>query len=73
MPHNLQSNKKLYYIHNFKDVLFLQTIDIQTEIDKINVDFSDVSILSSDTEDQLNNFKSAVDINFTQILSEVCI
>ena len=68
--HKLQLNKKLCI--KLWDVLVSQTIDIQAELDTINVDFSTVSILSSDTEDQLNDFKSAVDIKFTQILSEVC-
>lgn len=50
---------------------YRSSIDIQSEIDAINVDLSTVTILSTDMQDQLNDLKSAVAIDYNGFQTEL--
>lgn len=54
-------------------LFFWQQIDIQSNIDTIDstVDFSTISILTSDLLTNLNSMKTAVNIDFATFNSEV--
>lgn len=48
-----------------------QSIDIDSQLDAINVDFSDVQVLNDDTEKKLVDFRDSVNIDFAGFSSEV--
>ena len=53
--------------------LFLfQNIDIDAEVNKFSIDLSSVEFFDSNTENQLNDFKAAVNINYQDYINEVC-
>ena len=54
-------------------VLPCQSIDIESEIDQIDVDLSDITLLTQDIEDQLNDYSDAVQLDYTGFLDEVTI
>jgi len=50
----------------------LQTIDVDTEIDKISVDLSTIELISPDTKTELTSMRDAIDgIDFTGLKSEL--
>jgi hypothetical protein len=49
----------------------LQTIDLESQIDKLDVDLSGVNILSDDTAEQLRDFRDSTQMDFDGFLNEV--
>jgi hypothetical protein len=50
-----------------------QTLDVQAEVDKVNVDLSSVEVYSTSLKTQLSDLKDAVNISFSEFYSEVSI
>ncbi|XP_048746955.2 prominin-1-like isoform X2 [Ostrea edulis] len=50
---------------------FTKDLDIEAEVDKINIDLGTVKILSPDLMSQLNDLKSAINVNFTKFREEL--
>ena len=48
-----------------------QSIDIQSQIDAINVDLTTIDLISTQTENQLNDFASAVNIPYSTFATVV--
>lgn len=53
--------------------IIFQTLDVQDEVDKVDVDLSSVEIYSSSLQTQLSDLKDAVNISFTEFYSEVSV
>lgn len=66
---------KALKLNNLFDVTtltnFTKDLDIQTEVDKINIDLSTVKIMTPSLLDQLNEMKNAINVNFTKFREEL--
>ena len=51
--------------------MYLQDVDIDAQVNSFSVDLSGVEFFDSNTENQLNDFKDAVDINYNDYINEV--
>lgn len=62
----------IYYLEYF--LYYFQSLDIDTQLNSIDgsIDLSNFEILTPDLQSQLNDLKSAVNINFTAFYAEVC-
>nr|XP_034328960.1 prominin-1-A isoform X7 [Crassostrea gigas] len=50
---------------------FTKDLNIQSEVDKINIDLSTVKIMTPSLMNQLNEMKSAINVNFTKFREEL--
>ncbi|KAK2143777.1 hypothetical protein LSH36_814g03039, partial [Paralvinella palmiformis] len=63
---------ELYRKFNLDDMLdWRQHVDIDSEINKLDIDLSDVNIITNDTKNQLNDFKDAVMIDYKGFVDEL--
>ena len=51
--------------------MYLQDVDIDAQVNSFSVDLSGVEFFDSTTQNQLNDFKDAVDINYDDYINEV--
>ena len=54
-----------------KNKMYLQDVDIDAQVNSFSVDLSGVEFFDSKTQNQLNDFKDAVDINYDDYINEV--
>lgn len=52
-------------------MISLQNVDMDADINAFNIDLSSVEFFDATTEQQLNDFKDAVNISYDQYITEV--